>query len=227
MESTDELLKTFSGTTPLMPLPDFVFFPKTVQPLRIFEPRYVEMVRDCLAAERLFTIPLLKVAESEADTPAPPFHEIATMGFINRADPQGDDTYKLLVTGLAKVEIVEVDSDRPYRRGAVTPVQEFTQVTDGEKKLREMLRLFQAILKKARIGFDLEVFTEEGVSVEMVTHSIINAIPIEPGEKQKMLELQSLELRLEILFSFLQSGLHTISSLGRFDPILPTNPLWN
>lgn len=227
MKSTDEILKTFSGTTPLMPLPDLVFFPKTVQPLHIFEPRYIEMVRDCLAGERLFTIPMLKVAETEADNTSPPFHEIATMGFINQAHHQKDDTYHVLVKGLAKVEIVEVESNRAYRRGAVTPVREFTKVTDGEKRLKDMLRLFEKILERTNARFDLAVFTKEGVSVEIVTHSIISALPIDPGEKQKMLELQSLELRLEILFSFLQSGLHTIRSLGQFDPILPTNPLWN
>ena len=227
MTSVDQLLETFSGTTPIMPLPDFVFFPHTVQPLHFFEPRYLDMLQDCLADEHLVTIPLLKEKGAEKTGQPPPFHEIATMGYINRAERLNDDTYQVLITGLVKVQIVEVDSTKAYRLGAITPVPEFSHVTDGQKKLQGTLRLFKAVLEKAHSGFNLEIFTEEGVSVEMTTHSIISALPIEPAQKQKMLELQSLELRLEILFNFLQSGLHSIRALERFNPLMPTNPLWN
>ncbi len=227
MNPIDQLLETFSGTTPLMPLADFVFFPHTVQPLHIFEARYLEMLQDCLATERLVTLPLLKETEADKTDQPPPFHEIATMGYINRAERLADDSYQVLVTGLVKVQAVEVDSTKVYRRGAITPVPEFSHVTDSQKKLRSTLRLFQTVLEKAHSGFDLQIFTEEGVSVEMTTHSIISTLPIEPAQKQKMLELQSLELRLEILFNFLQSGLHSIRTLERFNPLMPTNPLWN
>ncbi len=223
----DQLLETFSGTTPIMPIADFVLFPHTVQPLHIFEPRYIEMLQDCLATEHLVTIPLLKGSKAETENQPPPFHEIATMGYINQAKSLEDDTYQVLVTGLVKVQAVEVESTKAYRRGAITPVPEFTQVTDSQKKLQDMLRLFQTVLEKAHSGFDLQVFTEEGVSVAMVTHSIISALPIEPAQKQKMLELQSLELRVEILINFLESGLHSMDALSVFSPILPSHPWWN
>ena len=61
MTTIDQLLETFSGTTPIMPLADFVFFPHTVQPLHIFESRYLEMLQDCLPTERLVTIPQLRL----------------------------------------------------------------------------------------------------------------------------------------------------------------------
>jgi ATP-dependent Lon protease len=227
MSSIDQLLETFSGTTPIMPLADFVFFPHTVQPLHIFEPRYLEMLQDCLTTEHLLTIPLQKETQAEKTGQPPPFHEIATMGYINRAERLEDDTYQVLVTGLVKVQVVEVDSTKAYRRGAITTVPEFSHVTDSQKKLQSALRLFQTVLEKAHSGFNLQIFTEEGISVEMTTHSIISALPIEPAQKQKMLELQSLELRLDILFNFLQSGLHSIRTLEQFNPMLPTNPLWN
>ena len=36
---------------PIFPLPEVVFFPETVLPLHVFEPRYRQMVADCLAAD--------------------------------------------------------------------------------------------------------------------------------------------------------------------------------
>ena len=35
---------------PIFPLPEVVFFPQTILPLHVFEPRYRQMIKDCLAA---------------------------------------------------------------------------------------------------------------------------------------------------------------------------------
>ncbi|MBI3455520.1 MAG: LON peptidase substrate-binding domain-containing protein [Candidatus Rokubacteria bacterium] len=36
---------------PIFPLPDVVFFPETVLPLHVFEPRYRRMIADCLVVQ--------------------------------------------------------------------------------------------------------------------------------------------------------------------------------
>ena len=227
METVDELLKSFSGTTPLFPLPEFVLFPKTVQPFHIFEPRYIELVDDCMAGEHLVTIPLLKSGGNGREDEAPPFHGIAGMGYINQVQQLEEDKYNILVTGVVKVEIAEVESNKAYRRGAVTPLKEFGPVTDSPTKQKKMLRTFQRILERANAPNNLELLMGETIPIEMVAHIIISALPIAADEKQKMLELQSLELRIEILQNFLDSGLSSMDTIGQFHPILPTRPLWN
>lgn len=228
METTlKELLTSFSGTTPLFPLPDFVFFPQTVQPFHIFEPRYVEMVKDCAAGERMLTIPLLKATENAGQEEAPPFSRIATMGYINDVQPSEGETLDILVTGLVKVRVEEVDSDKPYRRGVVTPLTEFSQVTDAEHKRQNILHLFQSMLETAQVVGNLEILHEANIPLQMLAHVIISALPIAAEEKQKMLELQSLELRIDILLNFLESGLLSMGAMGPFEPLLPTHPWWN
>lgn len=227
METTlKELLASFSGTTPLFLQPDFVFFPQTVQPFHIFEPRYVEMVKDCTAGERMLTFPLLKATENAGQDGAPPFSRIATMGYINEAQLEGDQ-FNILVTGLVKVRVEEVNSDKPYRRGIVTPLTEFSQVTDPEHKRQSILHLFQSTLEKAQVVGNLEVLHEANIPLQMLAHVIISALPIPAEEKQKMLELQSLELRIDILLNFLESGLLSMGAMGPFEPLLPTHPWWN
>ncbi len=39
----------FSGARGLFPLPNLVLFPHVIQPLRVFEPRYVDMLHDALS----------------------------------------------------------------------------------------------------------------------------------------------------------------------------------
>lgn len=223
----EDLLASFSGTTPLLPLPDFVFFPQTVQPFHIFEPRYVQMVKDCAAGERLVTFALLKDGRDGDEDERPPFYPIATMGYIHQVQPAEGEKLNILVTGLVKVQIEEVESDKPYRRGAVIPLTEFSQVTDAESKRKSILRLFQSMLEKAEVHGNLEVLEEANIPLEMVAHVIISALPIPAEEKQKMLELQSLELRIEILLNFLETGLHSMEALGPLELILPSHPWWN
>ncbi len=228
METTlKDLLASFSGTTPLLPQPDFVFFPQTVQPFHIFEPRYVEMVKDCAAGERMLTIPLLKATENAGQDGAPPFSRIATMGYINDVQAAEGEQLNILVTGLVKVRVEEVDSDKPYRRGVVTPLTEFSQVTDPEHKRQSILHLFQSMLETAQVVGNLEILHEVNIPLQMLAHVITSALPIAAEEKQKMLELQSLELRIDILLNFLESGLLSMGAMGPFEPILPSQPWWN
>jgi Lon protease-like protein len=222
-----ELLGSFSGTTPLLLLPDFVFFPQTAQPFHILEPRFLELIKDCTAGERMLTICLLKGEQDTGQKGPPPFSSIATMGYINDVQPSDDEQLNILVTGLVKVRVEEVDSDRSYRRGVVTPVTEFNQVTDAEHKRQSILRLFQSMLEQAQVIGNLEILHEPNIPLQMLAHVIISALPIAAEEKQKLLELQSLELRIDILLNFLESGLLSMGALGPFEPLLPTHPWWN
>ena len=45
---------------PIFPLPNVTFFPQTVLPLHVFEPRYVEMVANCLRGDKLMGVALLR-----------------------------------------------------------------------------------------------------------------------------------------------------------------------
>ncbi|UCH11394.1 MAG: LON peptidase substrate-binding domain-containing protein [Fidelibacterota bacterium] len=228
MELTlNNLLSSFSGTTPLFPLPDFVLFPQTVQPFRIFEPRYVEMVKDCMAGERMVTIPLLIEAEDDRSSEQPPFRPIATMGHISEVQETKEGQYNILVTGLVKVQIEEVESEKVYRRGAVTPLTEFEHISDAAHKREIILRLFESILERADVTSNIEILQGENVPLQMLAHVIISALPIPAEEKQKMLELQSLELRIDILLNFMESGLHTLDTMGSFESLVPTHPWWN
>ena len=155
------------------------------------------------------------------------FNVVATMGHISEVQEAKEGTYNILVTGLVKVQIEEVESDKPYRRGAVTPLTEFEQVPDASHKREIILRLFETILERAEVDGNIEILQGADVPLQMLAHVIISALPIPAEEKQKMLELQSLELRIEILMNFMESGLHTLDTMGSLESLVPTHPWWN
>ena len=58
----------FSGVVRLFPLPNVVLFPHVMQPLQIFEPRYLELLDDALADDGLLAMALLEPGwESDYD----------------------------------------------------------------------------------------------------------------------------------------------------------------
>ena len=46
-------MNKFPNKIPVFPLSNFIVFPNTTVPLNIFEPRYLKMIEDALATDRL------------------------------------------------------------------------------------------------------------------------------------------------------------------------------
>src|SRR2546429_7366288 len=55
---------------PIFPLP-IVLFPGTPQPLHVFEPRYRQLLADCLAADRRFGVAYLPAEPQPGSEPPP------------------------------------------------------------------------------------------------------------------------------------------------------------
>ncbi|MBI2513485.1 MAG: LON peptidase substrate-binding domain-containing protein [Opitutae bacterium] len=125
-------------TVPVMTLPETVFFPQSLLPLRIFEPRYRAMLRHVLATNRLFAIAHLDTARStEPDAIEPP-HRIASIGIVRACQEADDGTSNLLLQGICRVEIREIVRERPYRVIAVRPL---ASVHGGNHTQLEIMRL--------------------------------------------------------------------------------------
>lgn len=106
-------------TVPVMTLPNTVFFPQALLPLHIFEPRYRQMLRDVLCANRIFAVARLDPTRAGADEPLPP---IASIGIIRACQKADNDTSNLLLQGLCRVEVKAIVREAPYRIIAVKPL---------------------------------------------------------------------------------------------------------
>jgi len=88
--------------TALFPL-HTVLFPGGLLPLRIFEPRYVDMVRRCLREDRGFVVvPIIDGAEAR---PGARFHADGTLARIEHWDQGADGLLHLAVRGGARVHV--------------------------------------------------------------------------------------------------------------------------
>lgn len=128
------------AAAPLFPLPGFFLYPGTVVPLHIFEPRYKQMIEDMLDGPgRLVMGSVLEGHEREL-AGAPPVFPIGGLGEIGRHERLADGRFNILLVGLTRVCMHEVDSDRAYRKVEFEPLEELQVPEPRQRVLRAALQ---------------------------------------------------------------------------------------
>ena len=83
----------------VFPLSNFIVFPKTTVPLNIFEPRYVDMINDCMKSNKLIGMIQPKIIKNKnLDTPE--LYKIGCMGKIVNLQKTDDGRYLIELKGL-------------------------------------------------------------------------------------------------------------------------------
>lgn len=105
--------------TPMFPL-GTVVFPHTALPLRIFEPRYVQLTRDCLAGAREFGVVLIERGSEVGggDQRA----GVGTLVSIVEAQEAGNGQWAMIAVGTRRIRVARWLDDDPYPRAEVTDV---------------------------------------------------------------------------------------------------------
>lgn len=104
---------------PLFPLPNLVLFPGVSVPLRIFEPRYREMVAEVSAAHGIIGMMLLKGNWEPEYYSNPDVYPVGCAGRISRMVKQPDGEYYLILDGVSEFRLAREIRDKSYRQGEV------------------------------------------------------------------------------------------------------------
>ncbi|MCF7804585.1 MAG: LON peptidase substrate-binding domain-containing protein [Candidatus Marinimicrobia bacterium] len=220
-------LTEFSGESPIFPLPNTVFFPKTLLPLHIFEERYKEMVRDVLTGERIICVTLLKEGWEEDYFEKPQIFTTGTIGYVEKFKRLEDGKFNILLNGLSKVEIHELPQKMPYRRGEMEILQDSTSGGNLREEREALLRQFRKIAQMTEADFPIEDILSEDVPLEMLVNLLTTWLPITTEDKQKLLEIQNIPIRSEIVREYLRQEIKDLGFLDDLDIMIPDNPRWN
>lgn len=209
-----------------MTLPGATLFPQALLPLYIFEPRYRQMLSDMLNGDRMFTVAMQKPGRSR-ETPC----AIAGLGLIRVSVGHQDGTSHLILQGLARVELMELVRQKPYRvhlcRPLQTPEVDNVMVDALLAKILELvghrlelggqqlpfplLESGQAQAKKG-VGSpktisaaDVVRYLENLPGADAVADAVAGAFLSDPLERQAILELLPIGDRLRRLIHFLMA----------------------
>ena len=180
---------------PLFPL-NVVLFPHMPLPLHIFEPRYRQMLADCLEEGHSFGV--VAIREGEETGPSVPF-EVGTLAKIMRIDRLDDGRVNLLVMGASRFEILETAADRPYLRGRIRIILEAGDDPETTAGLTESVAL--AFRDYSRLLRELVGQTaddaEPPVEPELLSYLIAAALNLQVPEKQQLLATPRTDERLK------------------------------
>ena len=90
--------------------------PAATLPLRIFEPRYRQMLKAVLASNRLFAVTGLDQSLLSQPGQFEPPHRVASVGIVRACQKNENGTSNLLLQGLCRVEVLSITREEPYRR---------------------------------------------------------------------------------------------------------------
>jgi Lon protease-like protein len=181
---------------PLFPL-GIVLFPGTPQLLHIFEPRYRQMLADCLEADAPFGLSFVKSGEGQDPAPEPGAVGCLAMVRESRLLPDGRSNI-LTVGGDRYVLRSYLDTDLPYRMALV---ETFDDEDLNTPQLDELAAQARAQFGKFVAGMQtLSDRAQESVplesSAQAVSFQIAAALDLEGEVKQELLMLRSTQERL-------------------------------
>jgi Lon protease-like protein len=181
----------------LFPLPNVVLFPRVRAPLHIFEPRYRQMLADCLEADAPFGLSFVKSAEHQDPAPEPGAVGCLAMVRESRLLPDGRSNI-LTVGGDRYVLQSYVDTELPYRMALV---ETFDDEDLNTPQLDELAAQARAQFAKFVAGMQtLSDRPQESVplesSAQAVSFQIAAALDLEGEVKQELLMLRSTQERL-------------------------------
>ena len=197
---------------PLFPLSNFIIFPKTTVPLNIFEPRYIEMINNCMKSNKL--LGMIQPKSFSNDINKPELHNIGCLGKITSFKETEDNRYLIDLTGIIRFKIFkEIKSSFQYREYEVDfkdyhqdleEKQEKIQFSDLELIFKDLKALFD------KRGFIVNWKSLEKQSLNETINALSMASPFTLEEKQVLLEAKNLDIRKNKIAEILSTYSHDV-----------------
>jgi Lon protease-like protein len=190
-----------------------VLFPGAMLSLHIFEPRYRQMIAECLDANEAFGVVLIRDGDEAGDPNVQP-HDVGTTAVITEVTPLPSGRYHLTSTGGRRFRIATVLSREPYMLCDV----EYLDDEAGDAAAIE--RIIPEIMAEFREYGKLIVAFSGGPDEVPVpddplraSYAIGDALQVADTLKQQLLELSSAEERLDAELGFLRRLLPQLRAL--------------
>src|SRR5580658_1480734 len=185
---------------PLFPL-DVVLFPGTPLPLHIFEPRYKEMMAECLAQSRMFGV-VRALEQGLADVGC-------TAEIVSIVKEYPDGQLDLVTEGRRRFEIVGVNQERSFLQAEVLMIEDGPGAPSQADTARAV-QLHSELLAIAGAKQDLS-----DADPALLSFYLAGSLPLDLDFKQKLLSLRSEPERLSLLITYLQTIIPNLQRAAR------------
>jgi uncharacterized protein len=199
-------------TIPIFPLPNVVLFPNVFLPLHIFEPRYRAMVADALRGDRIIGMTLLRPGFEKDYEGRPPVYAIGCAGLITHSEALPDGRFNIVLRGMEKFRIGSEDDSRVYRLAHIEPIPE-TMADADRNEIRRRRQRLEAVLAATIERTAGEPRFPPAVPDEDLVNALAQYLPLEPLERQALLEREGIAERCRGLIELLE--MQTLTGGGK------------
>ena len=197
---------------PLLPLRDIVIFPSMVVPLFVGRERSIKALQEVMKSDK--SIVLVTQKNSEIDDPvSKDLFQYGCLSKVLQLLKLPDGTVKVLVEGEKRVKILKhIDDDTNYLKCEVEIIEDKNVSKDLDQLALGLVKKFEKlqILNKKDLS-------ENGNSLKnlknpsQIANNISANLNIQILEKQELLELADLKIRLEKIHSYIEKETSVIS----------------
>lgn len=196
------------SSLPVFPLTGVVLLPRARLPLNIFEPRYLAMVDDAMAAGRFLGMIQPQQDTTKDNNKSPALYQVGCVGRIISFGETDDGRYLLALQGLARFQVKEeLPTTRGYRRVVPDWQKYAADLSSDEESASNFSR--EKLITTLRPYFKVQGImanwdTIDDLSPEKLVTAVATACPFGPSEKQALLETNTLADRFDLLIALLQ-----------------------
>lgn len=192
------------ATIPLFPLPGALLLPRTRLPLHIFEPRYLQMLEDCMKT-RTRLIGMIQPRQGPDGEER--LNAIGCAGRLTGFSETEDGRYMVTLSGMSRFRLQrEVQGFTPYLRAEVS--------WEGFGRDLGRVEVDSCFDRPAFLDLLGRYFTSQGLDVdwetlkqaedELLINSLSMLLPMDPEDKQALLEAPTLTNRRETLVTLIE-----------------------
>jgi Lon protease-like protein len=185
---------------PLFPL-DVVLFPSTPLPLHIFEPRYKEMIAECMAQNREFGV-VRAVEQRLAEVGC-------TAEIVTVVKEYPDGRLDLVTEGRRRFELLAVNEERSFLQAEVLIIDD-EPGTPSQEDTARAIQLHSELLALAGARQDLAATDPAQLSFYLAA-----SLPLDLDFKQKLLSLRTESERLSLLINYLETLIPNLHRAAR------------
>jgi Lon protease-like protein len=185
-----------SSLLPLFPL-DAVLLPGAPLPLHVFEPRYKEMIAECLERKQPFGV--LRAKDSEVA-------EIGcTAEILNVVKKYDDGRMDIVTQGRQRFEVMQINSERSFLQAEVFYLRD-DPGTATREEISRALELHGEIMKLA--GSEPEGTSD--INEQELSFHLVGSLPLDLDFKQTLLGMKSEPERLQAVITFFENILPNV-----------------
>jgi Lon protease-like protein len=201
---------TANKPLPLFPL-NTVLFPRMTLPLRIFEPRYRQMLADCLDDDPILGVVLIKEGK-EVGGPAMP-HDVGTTARIIAVQKKSMELHHVTTVGEERFRLRRILRNSPYLVGEIEPFPLEAVDALGIEALAErgtaLLATYLKLLSRTT-GAEIKL-QHPPDDPEKIAYLIAMALQVTLPEKQRLLTIPDLPTLLRQEISLLRNETKVLS----------------